>query len=276
MQNVNYLLIEANKIKLGGYDVVPIKFLLYAVDYIYSDCPERGSKLATFYTKKQNNGYVRISDLCTEFPYNKAYLLDCEESGQLRYFCMQGIINANYAELVFILLVCGIGKSSSILRYFKNVSAVTSRIRVKSKNYNEKSVQNTSVISGLWVTGGFYCKLMSMYIENASRGVSYGFGVYDFIYHIVKTCGKRWDKIDNYLSRLSISSWSCFEVNSKDVLSKYKEEIACMIPYIYGNISLNKSVYVRLLSLVDFRLQGVVYSNSMFLEKTYRECTVEM
>lgn len=273
MVDVKYLLIEANRVKIGEYSRVSMKFISEAIGYLYSgDTKAQKYLYKRFSSLSKGSDGIDFSVLLSYFPYTQNYLCSYDSNSTLRFICVKAVSDPVYEELLFILLICGLVNSKDVLGHYIDVNIIMSRIGIKNKCNSRK---NPKVLSSLLVTPRFYCVLMRIFIENCSMGVDYGFDVYDFVYHVYSACGKDYSKTMVELNKLELSGYGCFSVNSTKRLSKYKDEIALMLPIIMGNTSISIGIVVRIIALLKSPLREYVLANNALSVKMYSFCTVE-
>lgn len=259
--NINYLLVESNRVKLGGYETISEKFLNNLVDSLYSDI-KPGQFLKSKYHKLSRGGYLQISGISGMIHRDKR-LLTSEESRELSKIYLKAYTDDNYAELVFILFITGCVNTKDLLCKFTDISFIVSKFSKRPS------------MPKLRINSQGYRDLMACLIENTSSGIDYGYCVYDFVYHICKSA-KLPNTVLACLKTLKLVNASCFSVCDKKVLDKYKEEISYMLPLIVDRGCINGNDLVYVLSNVPYGIQIRVLSDKMFLNKTHNICVEVM
>lgn len=260
--NIGYLLIESNRIKLGGYETISINFLNSLVDFLYSGV-KQGQFLKSKYYKLSKDGYLNINSISGTIHKDKR-LVTSQENSMLSKIYLRAYRDDNYAELVFILFLVGCVNTKDLFARFTDIGFLISKF---SKN---------SATPKLRTENQGYRELMACLIENTSEGIDYGFSVYDFIYHIRVSAGKHPLVVLAILKSLKIGSWGCFRIENEEMLKKYVDEIAYVLPLIADTGLISSDVMVYVLSSVSYGIQSVILKDKMFVEKIYKDCVEVM
>lgn len=249
---INYFLIEANKIKLGGYAGIKYSFLVKLVDFLYPDgvgkerlqYKYRGYMGKTYTGKVSVDNYpIPASTFVQNIVNGQRYLLTSEDP-LIAEIYLKARVNPAYKEFAFILFLVGAVNSYDYLKCFTDVNDVTSRFTVSKY----KCKGDDDIFRPLMMTNKQYANLMGMYLVNTSNGVDYGFSAYDFVYHILNSMGaknkviysdgNKFEDSIKFIKGLKIGALSCFSLN-KGIVSKYTDEVGVMLPIISGALKPN-------------------------------------
>lgn len=242
MTNYNYLLIEANQVKIGGYNYVSVDFVNSLVENIYAENPTGKKKIMSFI---KSNYLLMKSGVYCPFNYSKVYLTNrvsykanTKSSSFLRYVYQMSEVDEAYRELAFVMFALRLVDPIEYLAQ-EDVSYVLSSISCDAKS------------DCIVITIAHYIRLMLAFIQNVSNGVDYGVCPWDFVYHITRSVKNRnvnkvyktiaselanGDRLEDYTA-LSLS---------QSILEKYTEEVIIMTPILcrVGYIDRNKLLLI--------------------------------
>lgn len=233
--NINYVLLQANKLKITGYnelDVELIKGLAMFLSHNSSDPnfyvlqSKKVDKVINKYTSGRRSGsnatkgsiFIPISSFIIGFKTSRTSHLVEDYVRRVVYPKLR--LSAAYRELGFVLFMLGFVNRRTYLTYETDVNYVMSKISPKSH------------ADVLYLSPSLYVDAMLLYIENMSSGMDYGFSVYDFVYRAMqvysmfklKDINKWTRRLIKRFSNMSISNLDCFRV-SDGILEKYPEEV---------------------------------------------------
>ena len=233
--NINYVLLQANKLKITGYnelDVELIKGLAMFLSYNSSDPnfyvlqSKKVDKVINKYTSGGRRGsnategstFIPVSSFIIGFKTSRTSLLVEDYVRRVIYPKLR--LSAAYRELGFVLFMLGFVNRRTYLTYETDVNYVMNKISPKSH------------ADVLYLSPSLYVDAMLLYIENMSAGMDYGFSVYDFVYRAMqvysmfklKDINKWTRRLIKRFSNMSISNLDCFRV-SDGILEKYPEEV---------------------------------------------------
>lgn len=233
--NINYVLLQANKLKITGYnelDVELIKGLAMFLSYNSSDPnfyvlqSKKVDKVINKCTTGRRRGsnttegsiFIPVSSFIIGFKTSRTSPLVEDYVKRVIYPKLR--LSAAYRELGFVLFMLGFVNRRTYLTYETDVNYVMSKISPKSH------------ADVLYLSPSLYVDAMLLYIENMSSGMDYGFSVYDFVYRAMqvysmfklKDINKWTRRLIKRFSNMSISNLDCFRV-SDGILEKYPEEV---------------------------------------------------
>lgn len=233
--NINYVLLQANKLKITGYnelDVELIKGLAMFLSYNSSDPnfyvlqSKKVDKVINKYTsgrRRDSNAtegsiFIPVSSFIIGFKTSRTSPLVEDYVKRVIYPKLR--LSAAYRELGFVLFMLGFVNRRTYLTYETDVNYVMNKISPKSH------------ADVLYLSPSLYVDAMLLYIENMSAGMDYGFSVYDFVYRAMqvysmfklKDINKWTRRLIKRFSNMFISNLDCFRV-SDGILEKYPEEV---------------------------------------------------
>lgn len=243
----NYLLVDANSAKLGGYVNVRSKFLYDMANILYANQPSGRNYIIRRISKleSEHGQTIPISCFTDGMCYTQKYLVSSKTSNILRMIYVRGQLDIKYSELAFVLFITGMVDSADYLSMFRDVNRVVGRFNVKIKAQNRSS---DDVLRQVLISQKSYISMMMLYIQNCLNGIDYGVPMYDFVYHILKTAGlksiKRKGSYYSIYVRIIedikyVQVPQNFRLHPSDAeLVKYAEELAFMVsafPYMFDS-----------------------------------------
>lgn len=280
---IKQLLIYASQVRLNGYTSIPLDYYINAYSYFNTNAYgiKINKSLFNKYIKPTNGGKCILiegflNDLCTG---GKRITEDVEKVDSLY---LKAKLSDNYKELAFQLFLMGIVNHHKYLSTFKDVDYIVSHFNIRRKFFNFSS---SGILHLMPLNYAPYKRLMSTYIENMSRGVDYGYPVWDFVYGYtdltLSVPVHLWKK-NNYFALiksacdLDIQDYSIFNL-SDAILKKYTTEISIFFPKIvdhlinqYGRKTVERT-FMYILSKADLYLYPALLSDPWILDSINSE-----
>ena len=280
---IKQLLVYASQVRLNGYTSVPLDYYMDAYEYFHDSLSGIKTTKRTFqkYIYSSNGGgsiFMEgfLDELCTT---STRYAENVDKVDSLY---MRAQLSDNYNELAFQLFLMGIVNPHKYLSTFKDVEYIISHFDIRRKYFHSS---NSGILNLMPLNYAPYKRLMSTYIENMSRGIDYGYPVWDFVYgytdltlSIPVHLWKRNHYFDLIKSAcgLDIQDYSIFNL-SESTLKKYTQEISIFFPKIadyilekYGRET-TKRVFMYLLSRADLYLYRALLSDPWILDSINSE-----
>lgn len=266
-KNMNYFLIEANKVKLGGYVKIKNSFLINIINLLYEPGTSAYNKLISRYSSGISSGYghTSVQNLIPNIFKNYKYLASSGTNLVLSNIYDKARLNHAYRELAFVLFITGLVDSRDYLKHCPDIYSVMNRLSVES----DVSQDTEEVFKPLVISNKEYCELMGMLLKNTSEGVDYGLSPYDFIYHMLKVFGadyNRYDYVCGFMEDLGISDFTKLKLSSA-IIEKYPEEVTVVLPVLSKYMKPESSFRVldKVLYKVSPSLMEVVLRNYNFI-----------
>lgn len=270
------LLVDVNKIKLQGYQYIPLTTITSLLERVY---PPNNPTMLRLLSKAQKNavdGFVNISSMNDTLVNNSRNLATSETNEFLKGVYKKAKLSDAYTELAFVIFITGMVNTHDFLVNFEDPNFIVQRLSV----HRIRDISGEVEDKRLSVNSTMYVQLMAeMFKVSLIRERTTGIEPLDFVYHMIEA---RWKKVnyakenfyvyvEKQLFNLGIDSFSSLKL-TKEKITKYYDEIGVLLTSFIGHTNpetLNKlfmSVVREAVQQDNTLLVGMLMTNERLLE----------
>lgn len=281
MENMNYFLVETNRLKVNNYAFISSDLVLKLLDFVYNGYDGKVKrKLESIYRTKfsiESNYYLHGVELgklnlgvfgisCIKDNLNgKVKCISSNTSTLIKGIYTRGKVFKEYREFAFILFLLGMVDIEDYLKYAIDLTYFGSKFCVTGLKNEEYRVRPKDKIC---IPARYYIKLIGYYFKNSLNDINYGCSPLDFISVILKydyldKCS-RYDYIIGALREVGIDYDMCSSVEvSSDIVNKYPNEMGILVALMGKRLSKKGTLYI--LSRCDAYLQDAVLNSAEYI-----------
>lgn len=270
MENINYFLVEANRLKVNSYAFVKKDFVVNLFNFLYDGYDSKELRRIESRYENMLSAYDSVIDLydfsvlCIKrnLESNIKYI-SSTDSTLLRTIYLKGRVLKEYKELSFVMFMLGMVDMEDYFKYCTDLSYFGSKFYITR-------VKNTHSVSKGYISISikYYSMFIGYFFKNSLNGVNYGCHPLDFLSVMLKydysdTLSK-YRNIIKMLRDIGIDSEMCSGIElSNEILEKYHNELGILVALMGSELS--KECVVDILSRCDIYLQDAVLNDVNYI-----------